>query len=89
MDKFCGLDVHKDSVFACIIDEKREKIFEKHFGTLTPDLLGLQTTLVQYGVTQVAMESTSIYCVSDLYIKISVTEMGGFIEERYAKNFTL
>jgi hypothetical protein len=28
---------------------------------------------------------TNIYCVSDLYIKISVTEMGGFIEERYKK----
>jgi transposase len=61
MDKFCGLDVHKDSVFACIIDEKRGKIFEKRFGTLTPDLLELRSTLTQYGVTKVAMESTSIY----------------------------
>jgi hypothetical protein len=28
---------------------------------------------------------TNIYCVSDLYIKISVIEMGRFIEERYMK----
>jgi transposase len=63
MGKFCGLDVHKDSVFACIIDEKREKILEKRFGTLTPDLLGLRSTLLEYGVKEVAMESTSIYWI--------------------------
>ena len=34
MDKVCGLDVHKDSVFACIKDEKEEIILEKRFGTL-------------------------------------------------------
>jgi transposase len=61
MNKFSGLDVHKDSVFACIIDEKREKIFEKRFGTLTPDLIELRRTLSEYGVTEVALESTSIY----------------------------
>ena len=27
MDKVCGLDVHKDSVFACILDEKGERKF--------------------------------------------------------------
>ena len=34
MDKVCGLDVHKDSVFACILGENGEKIFEGRFGTL-------------------------------------------------------
>jgi hypothetical protein len=29
MDKCCGLDVHKDSVFACILDEQGKKILEK------------------------------------------------------------
>ena len=38
MDKVCGLDVRKDNVFACILDEKGEKIFEARFGTLTPVL---------------------------------------------------
>ena len=61
MNKFSGLDVHKDSVFACIIYEKREKIYEKRFGTLTPDLQSLRSTLLEYGVNEVAMESTSIY----------------------------
>jgi transposase len=61
MDRYGGLDVHKGSVFACIIDEKREKIFEKRFGTLTPDLLELRDALVEHSVGMVAMESTSIY----------------------------
>ena len=33
----CGLDVHKDSVFACILNENGEK-FECKFGVLTPEL---------------------------------------------------
>jgi len=61
MEKACGLDVHKDSVFACILDEQGEKIFEKRYGTLTPDLTALRDTLVEHGCGRVAMESTSIY----------------------------
>jgi len=33
MKKVCGLDVHKDSVFACILDEQGKKISEKRYGT--------------------------------------------------------
>jgi hypothetical protein len=29
MNKTCGLDVHKDSLFACVLDEQGKKIFEK------------------------------------------------------------
>jgi len=61
MEKACGLDVHKDSVFACILDEQGKKIFEKRFGTLTPNLMELRDTLVDFGCGRVAMESTSIY----------------------------
>jgi transposase len=61
MEKACGLDVHKESVFACILDEQGKKIFEKRYGTLTPDLIALRDTLVEHGCGRVAMESTSIY----------------------------
>jgi len=61
MEKACGLDVHKDSVFACILDEQGKKILEKRYGTLTPDLDALRDTLVEQGCGRVAMESTSIY----------------------------
>jgi len=61
MEKACGLDVHKDSVFACILDEQGKKIFEKRFGTLTPELDKLRDTLVEHGCGRLGMESTSIY----------------------------
>jgi transposase len=61
MDKACGLDVHKDTVFTCILDEDGKKIFEKRFGTLTPDLDELRSTLIEHDCGRVAMESTSIY----------------------------
>lgn len=62
MDRVCGLDVHKDSVFMCILTANGEKI-EDVFGTLTPELDRLRDTLVSHGVGKVAMESTSIYWV--------------------------
>jgi len=63
MEKACGLDVHKDSIFACILDEQGKKILEKRYGTLTPDLMTLRDTLIEQGCGKVAMESTSIYWI--------------------------
>ncbi len=63
MEKACGLDVHKDSIFACILDEQGKKILEKRYGTLTPDLISLRDVLVKKGCGNVAMESTSIYWI--------------------------
>ena len=40
----CGLDVHKDSVFVCILNEKGEK-FEAKYGVLTPELEELHQLL--------------------------------------------
>jgi hypothetical protein len=61
MDKSCGLDVHKDSVFACIPDAQGKKILEERYGTLTPEFDRLRDTPVEYGCRRVAMESTSIH----------------------------
>ena len=61
MDKVCGTDIHKDSVFACILDEKGEKILEERYGTLTPELNKLRDDLKRHGVCRIAMESTNIY----------------------------
>lgn len=62
MERVCGLDVHKDSVFMCILTENGDKI-EEVFGTLTPDLDRLRDLLVFHNVGKVAMESTSIYWI--------------------------
>ena len=31
MNRTCGLDVHKDRIFACILDEKGGKFFEQRY----------------------------------------------------------
>ena len=60
MRTVCGLDVHKDSVFVCIINENGV-LFQEKFGVLTPDLEHMVDVLHEYEVTEVCMESTSIY----------------------------
>lgn len=62
MEGFCGLDIHKDSVFMCILKVTQEKI-EGVFGTSTPELERLRLVLLSHCVAEVAMESTSIYWV--------------------------
>lgn len=56
----CGLDVHKDSVFCCIICTDGRKIQHK-FGVLTEELVTLRDLMESEGVEECAMESTSIY----------------------------
>jgi len=58
-----GLDVHKDTVVACLRVEEDGRVARtvKTFGTMTVDLLGLQQWLVDEQVTHVAMEATGIY----------------------------
>jgi transposase len=59
-----GLDVHKKSVYGCVIccEAKGEKRQEKrNFGTMTADLLGLADWLREHAVTHVVMEATGVY----------------------------
>lgn len=62
-DRCGGLDVHKESVAACIrvpgAEGKHQEI--RTFGTMTTDLLALRDWLVSHGITHVAMESTGVY----------------------------
>ena len=60
MRTVCGLDVHKDSVFVCILNENGI-LFQDKVGVLTPDLERLVVVLHEHGATEVCMESTSIY----------------------------
>lgn len=55
-----GLDVHKDSIFLCIIDDSG-KVFEEKYGVLTPEIDKLASDMQKYHVEELAMESTSIY----------------------------
>ena len=60
----CGLDVHKQTVVACLLqvgaDGRRRKEL-RTFGTMTDDLLALADWLQGAGCTQVAMGSTGVY----------------------------
>jgi transposase len=59
-----GLDVHKDTVVACVRwldDRDRAHRDVKTFGTTTPDLLELLDWLRQRQVPIVAMEATGVY----------------------------
>jgi len=60
----CGLDVHKESVSACVIfpDNNGEEQHEiKIFGTFTDDLKQLRQWLLDHECPVVAMESTGVY----------------------------
>ena len=60
MRTVCGLDVHKDSIFVCILNENGI-LFQDKIGVLTPDLERLVDVLHEHSATEVCMESTSIY----------------------------
>ena len=56
----CGLDVHKDSIFLCIMSSTGE-ILEKKYGVLTNQLEEMRDLMLTYHVQEVGMESTSVY----------------------------
>lgn len=58
-----GLDVHKDSVYLCIMRYDEAIIFEKTYGTLTTELRQMRDDMLSRGVTECAMESTAVYWV--------------------------
>jgi len=57
----CGLDVHKDTVTACVLWADGNRQEKRLFGTFTRDLLLLADWLLQCGVTHAVMESTGVY----------------------------
>jgi len=60
----CGLDVHKQTVVACLIRPAHgvgQTKTIRTFGTMTQDLDALAEWLAEAGCTHVAMESTGVY----------------------------
>lgn len=60
IEKGCGLDVHKETVVACVMGTGIEKEV-RTYGTMTGELLRLKEWLQGLGITHVAMESTGVY----------------------------
>lgn len=59
IERACGLDVHKDSIAACIIIPVGKEV--QTFSTKNVHLLELIDWNKAHGCTHVAMESTSVY----------------------------
>jgi transposase len=64
IERCAGLDVHKDSITACVRvpgapGGRHQET--RTFGTTTRSLLALRDWLAAFGVTVVGMESTGVY----------------------------
>ncbi len=71
VERCAGLDVHRDTVTACVRvpgkeGERGQEV--RTFGTTTRQLLELRGWLAEYGVTRVGMESTGVYWKPVLYL---------------------
>src|SRR4051812_41171474 len=58
-----GLDIHKDSVVACVRIAEGGRVVRhvQRFATTTTDLERLSAWLKSHGVTHVVMEATGVY----------------------------
>src|SRR3954467_5919629 len=66
IERCCGLDVHKETVVACVLvgsPEGRARKEIRTYGTTTEQLEEMRDWLRQSGCTHVGMESTGVYWV--------------------------
>lgn len=64
VERVCGLDVHRDTVAACVRVPGSGATRTQHvriFGTTVAELLALRDWLESHGVTHVALESTGVF----------------------------
>jgi transposase len=62
-ERVAGLDVHKDTVVACVRVQQGREVSEElaEWGTTTRELLGLRDWLEAHAVQVIGMESTGVY----------------------------
>jgi transposase len=63
-ERCCGLDIHRDSIVACLLTPGvpgRRTHEIRTFGTVTDEILALGDWLAEAGCTHVLMESTGVY----------------------------
>ena len=59
-----GLDVYKDSLFMCILDEESKKTEEK-FGVTTREINRMSLVMWSHLMSEVCMEIAGIYYIED------------------------
>ena len=62
MNKVCGLDIHKDTIFMAVLSTNG-RVQLREFSTLTADIEVLRELLMNEGVQEIALESTGIYWI--------------------------
>jgi hypothetical protein len=75
IERACGMDVHKDSITACIITPEGKEI--QTFSTKTVFLLKLIDWIKEHGCTHVAMESTGVFWKPIVNILLFPIEING------------
>src|SRR2546428_13783634 len=71
IERCCGLDVHKQTVAACVRvpgAQGRRTQEVRTFGTTTPDLLALQDWLAAHPGTHLPMEATGVFWEPRYYV---------------------
>lgn len=63
LERCCGLDVHRDTITACVLigNGSQKRKFIQTFKTFTHDIHELSKWLKSYNIKHVAVESTGIY----------------------------
>src|SRR4051794_4208756 len=61
IERCCGLDVHQETVVACLLTGARARKEVRTFRTVRRELEALRDWLMAAGVTHVGMESTGVY----------------------------
>ncbi len=63
LDRCCGVDVHKESLTACIMIGSGKNMIKKirQFATFTGDIQAFGAWLKEHEITRVAIESTGVY----------------------------
>lgn len=63
LDKCCGVDVHQETLTACIMIGSGKSMFRqiREFSTMTDGIEHLGQWLREHGIKQIAIESTGIY----------------------------
>jgi len=71
LERCCGLDVHKETIAACVRiggRSGRAAQYVQTFRTTAAELVVLRDWLAAHGVTHVAMESTGVYWKPVYYV---------------------
>lgn len=64
LEIYCGLDIHKEKIVACILTASLGKTTHseiREFTTFIPNMIALRDSIISQNCHHVAMESTGIY----------------------------